>query len=340
MLQQWIFLICAVAAFVFILVCWVWPIYRTKTLRTKDREKAAELEDDYRKTVAQVLGGAALVVGFSWTFLKDQRTLEQSLHDSAGKQFAEVAKLLDSSKSAAPSRAAGIYAFESVVNADESYSLPIQHTLIALIAAQPEIRPPDDNPPPHIASDVRAACYILGRLKPPKNNYDFAGQYLVGSYSMDAPSLVGATFRGSKLFRSDFSGADLTGAKFEGAYMSDWEAYGWKGGDSLTTTLANSTEWKLYKHVHYTTYFDRANLTDAIFDEVDLNGVHFEGATLDGTSFRGADIGRTDFTNAKALEKAHFESAHYNEPFKPQGLTDEFIKTAGIIVKPPQTNRQ
>jgi cbb3-type cytochrome oxidase subunit 3 len=117
MLQQWIFLICAVAAFIFILVCWVWPIYRTKALRKKDREKAAELEDDYRKTVAQVLGGAALVVGFSWTFLKDQRTLEQSLHDSAGKQFAEVAKLLDSSKSAAPSRAAGIYAFESVVNA-------------------------------------------------------------------------------------------------------------------------------------------------------------------------------------------------------------------------------
>ena len=122
--------------------------------------------------------------------------------------------------------------------------------------------------------------------------------------------------------------------------MSDWEAYGWSGGDSLTTTLANSADWKLYKHVHYTTYFDRANLTNAVFDKVDLNGVHFEGAILDETSFRGANIGRAAFTDAKDLKKAHFDGAYYNEPFKPQGLTDEFIKTAGIIAKSPQAHNQ
>ena len=122
--------------------------------------------------------------------------------------------------------------------------------------------------------------------------------------------------------------------------MSDWEAFGWKDGVSLTTTMAASEDWKFYQHIPYTTYFDGANLTNAVFDKVYLNGVHFEGATLNGTSFRGANIGRAVFTDARDLEKAHFDGAYYNEPFKPQGLTEDFMKDARIAANPPQADHQ
>jgi uncharacterized protein YjbI with pentapeptide repeats len=68
--------------------------------------------------------------------------------------------------------------------------------------------------------------------------------------------------------------------------------------------------------------------------------MHFEGATLKRASFRGTNIGRAVFANAKDLEAADFHGAYYNEPFKPQELTDAFMKTAGIIANPPQANRR
>jgi hypothetical protein len=43
-------------------------------------------------------------------------------------------------------------------------------------------------------------------------------------------------------------------------------------------------------------------------------------------------------TDARDLQKAHLDGAYYYEPFKPQGLTENFMKPRGLL--PPQADHQ
>jgi NAD-dependent oxidoreductase involved in siderophore biosynthesis len=56
------FLIALTIAAIFLLVCSWGPIVWTKRFKIADPDKRAEIEDSYRKTIAQILGGAAIAL--------------------------------------------------------------------------------------------------------------------------------------------------------------------------------------------------------------------------------------------------------------------------------------
>ena len=148
---------------------------------------------------------------------------------------------------------------------------------------------------------MKAALYVIGRFPRAKDMpLDFRGFYLAGANFSSSRALHEANFRGAKLFASDFTNAKLAGAKFEGADMSDYDAYGninQPGG--FTWELAQSKDWREFERFLYIPFFDNADLTNARFNRVYVNGVRFNGANLLGTNFSGANLSRADFTGAK-----------------------------------------
>lgn len=328
--------VCAVVAFLFIFFCWKLPIWLTSRITIDDPKELAQLQDSIRKTIAQIAGGAALVLAFSWTFLKDRQTLEISKTQMVNQQFAEAAKhlaIISDPKTSSDGRAAGIYVMENIVISRGEYYAPVFNTLLALVQSQQrQMGYPEGTRPPSIPNDMKAALYVIAKFPRQKGNtLDFRGFHLTGADFSSSRALDGINFRGAKLFVTNFTGASLIGATFDGADMSDYDAYGninKPGGFSWE--LAQSKPWKEYERFHYMTFFDNADLTNAIFRDIYVNGVSFRGANLHNTDFRGVNLSRADFTGAKNLDKAHFDGACYHELFKPEGLSDALLKKANV----------
>jgi hypothetical protein len=213
------FLSAIVIAILFVVACIYVPICWTKRFRIQDREKRAEVEDSYRKTIAQVVGGAAIALTFAWTWVKDHETLEQTQIQSANQQFGEAAKLIATRNLDA--RAAGAYSMESLVLGRPQYYGPVVNTLKSLIKTHAPRPATEGDEKPKITADVQAALYVLGRL-PGGQPLDMKDLYLAGCDFLGLPGFRAANLRGAALFATNFSGADLTDAFFDGSQMSDW----------------------------------------------------------------------------------------------------------------------
>ena len=274
----------------------------------KDKDKA-ELEDNFRKTAAQIVGGGAVVLVAAYTLTKDNQTFELTRVQSALTAYSEGAKLLMEKDPTV--RAAAIYLLERVVSIRPEYSDPVARTLVAFILrASPQQKPPKAI---HVDVDVRAAVQVLGRTALiPSNERN--------SLNLDAANLAAADFGGLSGFRyrrfegadlrnANFAGADLTGARLSGTEMNDSGAY----GPSFSAMIPQSPDWS-YQKYWYTVQFDCADLTHTQFDGAGLVGALFGYANVDSANFERANISRADFSQARNLESADFMNACADEP--------------------------
>jgi hypothetical protein len=328
-METWLIFACIGGAIGFLAALIYLPKRYTATLEASDID-LAELRDTYRKTIAQVAGGAALLITFIWTITKDRDTIDLARAQAVNQQFAEAAKLLasnDGKTGNSESRAAAIYSMEHIVDSRKEYRDPVVNTLLSLIRSrvQNKTTPADYKQAlEHIDLDLKAALYVIGRIpRPPKQELELNGLYLVGGVfsSQDGRSIgyEGARFRGSKLHSANFRNAKLTGAKFEGADMADWQSHGLPGWDKME----GSEDWR---RSPYIISFAGANLTNAVFTNVWVEGASFEGADVARANFEGTRIGRAVFTDAKNLPTASFKGACYEGRFKPQGLPENILK--------------
>jgi hypothetical protein len=283
-----------------------------------DADKLAAFKDSYTKTLAQIIGGVAVVATFSWTFIKDSRTLEQTATQNANQQFIDAVKLLSQSNSDY-SNAAGIFSFKKLVETNPEYYTLVHHTLMTYIFGhQSDGGYPKDGKPPRVSDAVRAATYVLGQLSAQDGSLSFVDYFISGSDFSNAKSLQSADFRNTKLFAANFSSADLTGANFNGAAMADWESYGLADGWDKRLAQARSGHeeqltqllWK-DERFRYIINFDSAILTGTHFENTSVDGASFKSATLNNATFTKTDISRADFDGAKGLETANFDQACY-----------------------------
>jgi hypothetical protein len=185
------------------------------SLKIRDPKARADVEDNFRKTVGQVLGGAAVLIGAGaayWQFTQQQQTAyqqiltqqqaaektQQASHDLLiSNQVSKGFEQLAGQETAM--RLGGIYALEGVMNAPSSqYRVPVLEALCAFVrdsttrhqvtlttflaALFPAARDKtvgNGNDAP--ATDVQAALTVIGRRNPGLGSVNLAGANIPGA---------------------------------------------------------------------------------------------------------------------------------------------------------------
>ena len=231
-----------------------WQVKEAKvdqgSLLLDDEYQLAKLEDEYRRTLAQILGGLGLLYGLS---LAERRIVATEKNVSVAQETVRVAEeghITDRFTKAIAQlgdkemaiRLGGIYALERIAKDSEKDHGPIMEVLTAYVREraprQEEAIPPAAEKPP---TDIQAILTVIGRRETTDHNrrnnpLDLSDTRLVLS------NLSGANLTGAILFRADLSGAILSRANLSGAKLLDAildEAY-LSGAKNLTEKQVQS----------------------------------------------------------------------------------------------------
>jgi uncharacterized protein YjbI with pentapeptide repeats len=300
----WIALV--IASLIAALLVWSFvPVFIVARFGITNPKEKADVEDNYRKTMGQALGAIALITTFAWTFYKDREAInlsaaqfnaqtdqfklqqDQARDQFVNQQFITAAGLLK--EASASTRITGLYAMEQIAAAKPSsggknqYLIPVIRAAIGFVK-DPFVPKTDGQP---VAADIQSAITILGHLNENQLiDVDLHDTNLVdGNFTAEgSKAFVKSDFQGARLYGADMSRLDLTGAKFGGSYMADWEAYGaqWP----LSTDIYEATRKQ------FTVNFEGSNLTDTNFDHVKMGGISLIRTCLAGASFYATDLSR------------------------------------------------
>jgi Pentapeptide repeats (8 copies) len=265
----------AVALSVFVWWLW-WRLPKRQVDRLSaaitDAKARTDVEDNFRKTAGQLLGGAAVLIAATIAYV--QFTQQQtSAHDLLISN--QVSKGFELLGGQIEQRLGGIYALEGVMNTSERYHQPVLEALCAFV--RDRTRPPltdslagkvveaimktfgtgpPQQEPQSPETDVQAALSVIGRRNEGAGTVDLARAHI--------PKAV--------LNKADLSAADLDFADLSGAFLSG----------------ANLRAAHLFNAYLRETVLSKTNLTGA-----DLTGArHLTQGQLDqacGTNVKGLD---------------------------------------------------
>jgi Pentapeptide repeats (8 copies) len=182
---------------------WWWvPKWQANLLSMKirDPKARADVEDNFRKNIGQLLGGATVLAGtwiaYNQILLTSQLSRDQLISQQVSKGFEQLGN-----KDNVVLRLGGIYALEGVMNTSEQYHQPVLEALCAFVRDNAKSKIDKDNPKGSDApaTDIQAALTVVGRRK-------------------DGPGIVDLSW--ADLTGADLIGANLTGAKLTGANLS------------------------------------------------------------------------------------------------------------------------
>jgi hypothetical protein len=239
-----------------------------KNSRPKAR---ADVEDNFRKTVGQALGGIVLLLGAGSAYVQFSQQ-QRAAHDLLiSNQVSKGFEQLGSEKLVV--RLGGIYALEGVMNTSDQYHLPVLEALSAFVREGAKYRTPpisdgscaplgDDNPPVNIndkpPADIQAALTVIGRRSADQWRVNLVRVGIAGA------DLSRADLTRVDLARADLSRADLSHANLHYAHLS-----------CANLRLAD---------------LQGADLTDAVLVGVDLRFTRMAGVNLSGADLTGADV--------------------------------------------------
>jgi uncharacterized protein YjbI with pentapeptide repeats len=351
---------------------WWWPKWQVNrlALQIRDPKARADLEDRFRRTVGQLLGGAAVLLGAWLAFLqfsqqrqttqfqidKQQQAAQQQQQQAArdlliSNQLSKGFEQLASDKIAM--RLGGIYALEGVMNASdrpEQYRGPILDMLCAFVREYTIGKNVAEKP----AIDIQAALTVIGRRKgqelPDLAKVDIPGANLSGANlrgadlngadlnsaylsraSLSGANLIGANLSGANLIAANLSRVDLTGADLKGANLGLADLNGaYLSGANLSG--ANLSRTNLRSADLSGTDLSGANLRGA-----DLTGAFPIGADLSGANLGGADLTAANLRGAKNLIQTQLNEACGNKETElPEGLDLTPLKPCPPTTIPPQ----
>jgi uncharacterized protein YjbI with pentapeptide repeats len=298
------------------------------SLKLRDAKARADVEDNFRKTVSQLLGGATVLIGAGFAYLQFSQQ-QQASHDLLiSNQVAKGFEHLGSDKPVI--RLGGIYALEGVMNTSEQYRRPVLEALCAFVRDGTKTVAVNQA----VATDSQSALTVIARRRYPElgdvnlaeahiptadlGGAKLSGANLTGAILSDAnltgailsgAILGGAKLNGANLIRANLSNAHLNRANLSGAYLSDANL---SGAELLDATLidahliranlsgvplidANLSHAGLYSANLSSAHLEGANLsgaelTDANLRNASLNGANLSGAILGGAKLNGADL--------------------------------------------------
>ena len=274
------------------------PHWQVALFGINNSTEVAQLENSYRATLAQILGGSAVAVGiyFAW------RNIKIAQEGQITERFTRAVDQLGNKKIGI--RLGGIYALERIASESEKDYWPIMEILTAYVRMSSSVDKSRcanfstifplsmDIQNCEIAkkelldmnklSDIQAALTILGRRKHTYKNGESEKLNLCMT-NLGMTNLAMAHFEGANFAMAHLEGTNLTQAHLEGSNLS-------------------------MTHFNNLTVLTRANLEGADLMGANLAGTNLEEANLVGANLMGANLTAARLIYAR-LERASLEGA-------------------------------
>jgi hypothetical protein len=299
----WPWLLAGVAAVVALGAWWLWwrlPKWQMQSVTAAGPKDRADIEDNFRKTIGQLLGGAAVLIGAGFAYLQFIQQ-QRAAHDLLiSNQVAKGFELLGNKDNQIQQRLGGIYALEGVMNDSGQYHRPVLEALSAFVRDGTRT---GDGPP---ATDIQAALTVIGRRK--------AGIPNLANAHIPKADLYGADLSGANLSGANLSGADLSGANLSDAHLI---GAGLSGAHLIGADLS------------------RVNLTDANLTGAKLSFAKLSFANLTRTGLGGADLTFANLTRT-GLGGIDLTGANLREATVSQAQLDHACGT-DVKLDPPLT---
>ena len=333
------------AGFLIFILLWIVPKWQVAHLvGAAEKKDVFSMENEARKTVAQILGGALLLLGVYYTaqnFNHANRVLEATQEGQITERFSKAIELLGKSsedkEASLANRLGGIHALERIAKDSKKDHWTIMEILTAYVrenasvesfeAARLKFRQTKRTvagrdvkfrwPPP----DIQEILLVLGRRAWRDSEPDVLYMpriVLGGGDETDLPLGGGhyekANFSGANLDKAFFGESYLTGAKLDGALLRNaiLESADLRGADMKGSFLddANLINADLRN----------ADLRNAVLDRADLSTADLREANLEGASLKGARCA-TDLSQTKGLTESQLkEAASYWPGLLPSGI--------------------
>jgi hypothetical protein len=294
-------------------ILWWWiPKWQMRSITVEDSKARADIEDNFRKTVGQALGGIAVLIGAGMAYYGTQQTLlvsdqqsrrslevssEQSRRsleasDKQAQLSLEASRALLISQQVSKGfeqlgsdktvvRLGGIYALEGVMNDSEAYHKPILEALCAFVRDGTKTHTGNDPP----ATDIQAVLIVLGRRKITRQ---------------EALGLIDIDLTAARIQKASLRGIQLPGVNLSNATLSGVELF-----------AADLTEARLFA----------ADLSNARLMSANLSNAHLEGANLSGARLLGANLSGVDLRNVKGMSQSLLDEACGTDAKLPADLT-------------------
>jgi hypothetical protein len=188
---------------------WRFPKRQVDGLRlsVRDPKARADIEDNLRKTIGQLIGGTMVLVGagvgavIAYLQLSQQQQASRDLLIST--QVSKGFEQLGSDKPVV--QLGGIYALEGVMKTSEQYHQPVLEALCAFVRDRTKTDT-GDGPP---VTEIQAALTVIGRRK------------VIGREGPDLSNahIPQARLRDADLRETDLSGADLSHADLDSVHL-------------------------------------------------------------------------------------------------------------------------
>jgi hypothetical protein len=300
------------AALLMMAIWWLWWRLPRRQLhkldvQIHDPKARADTEDNFRKTVGQALGGAAVLIGAGAAYLQftqQQQAVRDQLqasHDllisnQVSKGFEQLA-----GKEMAM-RLGGIYALEGVMNTSEQYHRSVLEALCAFV--RDSTTPHDSttaNTSKSPATDVQAALSVIGRRKPGDGDVNLSGANIHGA-NLSGANLSGAFLSNANLSEAALNSANLAGLEVSAGVIRFTDLRG------VNLGLAD---------------LGGANLSVTELTHADLHGADLRNATLKDADLGDADLTDADLTDVRDLKQDILDRACGKPKALPPGLTLE-----------------
>ena len=296
-------------------------------------QRRAELENDFRVTVAQVIAGTALLFGLYATWRRvsaAERTVEVAEQGQITERFTRAIEQLgavhsDGLRPNIEVRLGGIYALERIARDSERDFWPIMEVLTAYVRENAPFRRPSADA--GTAAEGQAGTVAEAGQEAAASGRPAAASPAVNNEKprprTDIQTVLTVLGRRSVEYQRqgeqlDLSGTDLRGARLSGIHFDrngKEQQFNLAGANlsgaslngayliraSLNGAILSGASLNGAELTHASlngAYLWDASLNEASLSEASLDGAYLSGASLDGAYLRGASLDEADLSGA------------------------------------------
>lgn len=302
----------------------------------------AKLANNYRSTIAQVLGGIAVIAGLYLTarnvFAAEQTRWTKTFSDSVG----QLGATGTNGEPLLSIRVGAIYSMERLSRDSPRDAMMISNVLLqyvqnrATLAAAREF--PTASTSPYLP-DCEASLAVLGAIRARAStgrnlklvlldsflpNLILTGKQLIG-FHFKKVEFSGSHFDGGNLFELMFEDSTLEGCSFAESKLSSLEINLCRG-QGASFSAASMKRSKILSSNFLECDFTHAKLQESQFSDSDLTGSDFSNSNLEASVVSNCILSNVRFDNAN-LAKADLRTA--------RGIKMEDLQKARVM---PPTN--